>query len=400
MNKKNLEDLILIQNRYRNLINQLNNLSNQSELLKKCLISMSENLLFLNNKDFYNNLNIGYDVLIDELNLIKKKFSKLPSNISFKVLKNTSSLDLSYKICEINMLLLKYMNHITPTNLELVFELFIGTNKFTSSISKNDKLLLKLLNSVFRPTNIWDSFNHKKEVPYLVKEKKEKKNMTKDMIETLFEKNDSVSSIIIGEASLPHFLKNLTEIVISDNKKNERTIKYDQMEILALFNNYRDNIKITKNNNINTLYEEKNGLSMFIRLNERILVVQGVLNDDILDVNKNNEYIAELLKKIKQHLNYEVITVPKGFKSRFIETLLIRDILTSSVEEIATLRQSLNVIDIKGSSAQFIAHLQIKLDQELNQAKQVLEQEKLNKLEGIKEIENPTSKSTRTKKKL
>ena len=71
------------------------------------------------------------------------------------------------------------------------------------------------------------------------------------------------------------------------------------MEILALFNNYRDNIKITKNNNINTLYEEKNGLSMFIRLNERILVVQGVLNDDILDVNKNNEYIAELLKKIK-----------------------------------------------------------------------------------------------------
>ena len=337
MNKKNLEDLILIQNRYRNLINQLNNLSNQSELLKKCLISMSENLLFLNNKDFYNNLNIGYDVLIDELNLIKKKFSKLPSNISFKVLKNTSALDLSYKICEINMLLLKYMNHITPTNLELVFELFIGTNKFTSSISKNDKLLLKLLNSVFRPTNIWDSFNHKKEVPYLVKEKKEKKNMTKDMIETLFEKNDSVSSIIIGEASLPHFLKNLTEIVISDNKKNERTIKYDQMEVLALFNNYRDNIKITKNNNINTLYEEKNGLSMFIRLNERILVVQGVLNDDILDVNKNNEYIAELLKKIKQHLNYEVITVPKGFKSRFIETLLIRDILTSSVEEIATM---------------------------------------------------------------
>jgi len=71
-----------------------------------------------------------------------------------------------------------------------------------------------------------------------------------------------------------------------------------------------------------------------------------------------------------------------------------------SVEEIATLRQSLNVIDIKGSSAQFIAHLQIKLDQELNQAKQVLEQEKLNKLEGIKEIEKTTPKSTRTKKKL
>ena len=67
-----------------------------------------------------------------------------------------------------------------------------------------------------------------------------------------------------------------------------------------------------------------------------------------------------------------------------------------SIEEIATLRQSLNVIDIKGSSAQFIAQLQIKLDRELNDAKQVLEQEKSIKTEGIKEIE----KSTRPKTKV
>ena len=67
-----------------------------------------------------------------------------------------------------------------------------------------------------------------------------------------------------------------------------------------------------------------------------------------------------------------------------------------SIEEIATLRQSLNVIDIKGSSAQFIAQLQIKLDQELNDAKQFLEQEKSAKTEGIEEIK----KSTRSKTKV
>jgi hypothetical protein len=66
------------------------------------------------------------------------------------------------------------------------------------------------------------------------------------------------------------------------------------------------------------------------------------------------------------------------------------------IEEIATLRQSLNVIDIKGSSAQFIAQLQIKLDRELNDAKQVLEQEKSTRTEGIKEIE----KSIRSKTKV
>jgi len=67
-----------------------------------------------------------------------------------------------------------------------------------------------------------------------------------------------------------------------------------------------------------------------------------------------------------------------------------------TIEEIATLRQSLNVIDIKGSSAQFIAQLQIKLDQELKDAKQVLEQEKSAKTEGIEEIK----KSTRSKAKV
>jgi hypothetical protein len=67
-----------------------------------------------------------------------------------------------------------------------------------------------------------------------------------------------------------------------------------------------------------------------------------------------------------------------------------------TIEEIATLRQSLNVIDIKGSSAQFIAQLQVKLDQELNDAKQFLEQEKSAKAEGIEEIK----KSTRSKIKV
>jgi hypothetical protein len=47
-----------------------------------------------------------------------------------------------------------------------------------------------------------------------------------------------------------------------------------------------------------------------------------------------------------------------------------------TIEEIATIRHALNVIDIKGSSAQFIAQLQIKLDHELTQAKQIIEQEK------------------------
>ena len=42
-----------------------------------------------------------------------------------------------------------------------------------------------------------------------------------------------------------------------------------------------------------------------------------------------------------------------------------------SLEEIAALRQSLNVIDIKGSSAQFIATLQQKLDNKIAEIQQL-----------------------------
>jgi hypothetical protein len=61
-----------------------------------------------------------------------------------------------------------------------------------------------------------------------------------------------------------------------------------------------------------------------------------------------------------------------------------------SLEEIAVLRQALNVIEIKGASAQFIATLQIKLDQEISQIQEMLMQEENKKQAGIRKIEKAT----------
>ena len=58
-----------------------------------------------------------------------------------------------------------------------------------------------------------------------------------------------------------------------------------------------------------------------------------------------------------------------------------------TVEEISVLRQALNVIEIKGSSAQFIANLQIKVDNELNQIREMIAQEEAKKQAGIAKIE-------------
>jgi hypothetical protein len=58
-----------------------------------------------------------------------------------------------------------------------------------------------------------------------------------------------------------------------------------------------------------------------------------------------------------------------------------------SLDEIAVLRQALNVIEIKGASAQFIANLQVKLDNEILQIKEIIVQEEQKKQAGIAKIE-------------
>ena len=61
-----------------------------------------------------------------------------------------------------------------------------------------------------------------------------------------------------------------------------------------------------------------------------------------------------------------------------------------SVEEITLLRQALNIIDIKGASAIFVATLQVKLDQEISQIRNMIEEEEKKKQAGIRKIEKTT----------
>lgn len=72
--------------------------------------------------------------------------------------------------------------------------------------------------------------------------------------------------------------------------------------------------------------------------------------------------------------------------------MILFSIENLSIEEIAAMRQALNVIDIKGSSAQFIAGLQNKLDNELHSAQNILQQEEAKKSKGINEIQKSAAK--------
>lgn len=56
------------------------------------------------------------------------------------------------------------------------------------------------------------------------------------------------------------------------------------------------------------------------------------------------------------------------------------------LEEITLLRQSLNIIEIKGANAQFVANLQIKLDTQIRQIQNMVQEEEIKKQTGDKRI--------------
>ena len=336
MREQDMKNLILIQNKYKSLVDQLKRLDKRFNYLKNILILMSDNLLYLNSKKFYVNVNVDFNILFDELSIIKKKMDEIPDKISFRILKEYNISDISYKIYNINMLIIKFMNHITPNNLDILLDILIGNKKVNNNISEKDILILNLLKKIFRPTSVWDSYYHKKEISY---QKKNQQKTSKNIIELLFDnKNTNVSSIIIGESSLPGFLKNLNEIVVSD-KKNfiEKKNHYNYIDVLSLFDNNIDKLKITTNHNTNSLFEEKYSITLYFNIDNKVLVIHGVLNDDILEINKKNNYIVEKLNEINKYINYEIITVPKGFKKKFIDTLQIKDIIINNYEELGLL---------------------------------------------------------------
>jgi hypothetical protein len=58
-----------------------------------------------------------------------------------------------------------------------------------------------------------------------------------------------------------------------------------------------------------------------------------------------------------------------------------------NLDEIKLMRQSLNIIQITGASAQFVASLQIKLDNEISQIENFIQSETIEMSEEFKKIE-------------
>jgi ATP-dependent Lon protease len=301
-------------------------------------ISMINNLATLNNYRLFQEMEQIYMSIINELREIKNIISD--SDISMN---------------NIYDLLIKYTNHISPENITYIFMLLLGESWY--DIYDNDDMeKLLFITRFIKPISVWDSEYHNIEIPYLSTENKHSSNdipnkkksaLTKDIIDSLLgisqnpknlsptSANQKINSVIINQNGMePTILKTINDLIDINNKRNssKRTNTFNKDDCIKIMNNM--NIIITKNNKSTTLIEDKSGVSVYIKYKHKIIIIQGLIKDDIINISFNNKFIKDKINEIRTNLIESDTIIPINFKNNYMNILSLRDIIVSVPSEI------------------------------------------------------------------
>jgi ATP-dependent Lon protease len=308
---KNENSIIKIQKKFAKLKKELEILNSFISFNRDYLLGMINNLVYMNNLKIFQEQNM-FISLLNELKFIKDEFNKIPYIVRLKDLKIKKLSFYRFKIIRINILIKKYSNHITSDNFNFIFMLFIDNNCLDYFYNLEQ---ISFITRFIKPVSIWDSECHSVEVPYnFDKEKTNNINIiTKDIIDCIMEltsKQDHESRAI--------YIKTIETIKPPNNKPNSFN-KDDCLEILG-----EEYIKIIKLDDI------INGVNIYIKLSNSIIVIQGIMSDDILNLSHNYKFVRD-------KFNLVSCDVSKTFKDRYLKIISLRDIIVCSHSEISEL---------------------------------------------------------------
>jgi ATP-dependent Lon protease len=334
LDENHIEALILLKKNIINKKRELKQLKSNINYLKNYFYSMVQNISFLRNLYILDQNDESLKIL-DNLNESKKILMEIPE-VSLSMLKNISISRLKFLISKLEKSLIKNNNLIAPLKLKELIGLFYFDYK--DVFIKSEIEILDFLFEYFHPICVWDSEFHNN-LKFIDDEKpKNSVSVTKDLIDSLISSssNSNASSIIVSDRnSLPAFLRNITELIdMSQKPKQElRHNTYKRLDVIKLLG--FNNIIITLNKYCKSLVEEKIGASIYIKKNGNFMVIQGIFNDDLLDLSRTIEVVRNKFTRIKSIINYDVLIVPKTFKNNYLETLNLRDIIITNSQEIS-----------------------------------------------------------------
>ena len=340
---ENIPDPIDKNNRgeYESLESEINLLNLSVSFQKDYLITMINNLTTMNSLKLYQDYTFIYMSILSELKLIKQEIDKYPETFSLKNIINYKEQNK-----QINDLLIKYSNHIASENLNYIFKLLIGED-WINHFSKSDLEKVLFLTSFIKPVSIWDSDFHKEQIPHVQTSynediKQKSSNITKDIIESLLgikpknapkdqEDPNNINSIIINNSG---FLKTINDIFgINQIKNSSRYINhFNKDECINIL--LCGNIQITKNIKSSTLIEDKMGVCIYINVQNKIIVIQGLFKDDLLNISNSINFVKDKYTSHKSYLEYNILEVPANFKNNYINIINLRDIIVCTSTEL------------------------------------------------------------------
>jgi len=345
---KKLSSLIKIQRKFRFLKNDIDSKNKKITFYKLVLESMINNLIYCNNLKIFQDINSSYMAILGELKEIKDALDTFPEFLTIKYVNTEGLSNISLRLIKCELLILKYLNHIAPENLSYILQLIFNENWF-NFFEKEDLEKIFFISKFFIPICLWDSEVHKQEINLNIKNTEPlKKNtmVTKELIETLLgikkPDNDEKTDVNINSnqssnihSNISTFLKSISDIIETSpknsiKKRNNHFTLFDCNNLLE-----SNKIIITKNPHSNSLIEDKYGSCVYIRIKDRILVLQGIFKDDLLNMSSSIKFVKDKINQHKSVFNYDILTVPKIFKDNYFSTLSLRDIIVLSPSELS-----------------------------------------------------------------
>ena len=333
----NINGIIKFQRMYKFMKNEFKMYNFKILELSELLYLMHDNLDRMNNLKLFESNKDIYNLIFNDIEELTKKFNKLPTSLSFK---NFKELNLSMDELNVNLYNLSseidlYMNHMTPNYLRNVFIQFYG-KEFYFKFTYEDYDLINFIEQILIPINIWDSDIHKNKIEH-VRNLKTRKVIKRDSIDKLLDIDENSTSLIVSDQSLPIFLNKLSEYIVKEGTKNiDRLTIFDKDDVKDMFLNKPSDVIITNNYLNKTFIENYRGVIVHIKVSEdKYICVQGLLKNDNLELFKNKQFIKERLTEIRKHINYNILTVPKKFKSAFLDNISLKEILIGDNESIS-----------------------------------------------------------------
>lgn len=333
----NINGIIKFQRLFRFMKNEFELYNYKIDELCELIYSMNDNLSKINDLKLFENHKEKYNLIFSDIENLTNKLNKLPQNLNFKTFKelNLSIDDLNLSLYNLSMDINLYMNHIAPFNFKTLFLQLYGKD-FYYKFSYDDYEFIKLMEQIIIPISVWDSDLHKNKIIH-TKNLKSRKVIKRDSIDKLLDIDVNSTSLVVSDQSLPNFLNKLSEYIVKEGKNHtERQTIFEINDVKDLFLNKSSYVFVTNNYLNKTFIENYRGIIIHIMLSDtKYVCIQGLLKNENLQIFKNKRIIKEKYDKVKKHINYNILTVPKKFKSSYLDNISIKEFLINDNQSIS-----------------------------------------------------------------